>query len=297
MDERDLLIIKYLSEFKNITKTANALFISQPALTTRIKQIEKELNTKLIHSSNKGIYLTDTGLEMAVFADKTLSQFDWIREKIQDIDDKNSVILKLAAPNIISQYYLPSLISEFKKTYPTARFEIQMVPSSRVATLMHEKKCDFGFLRNDFGWEEDGKLLLCVNYIAAVSMNKFVLKDLANMSRVAYSTDSYYMKMLDFWWNSNFSTPPKIDVLVNSLGLCREMVYSGLGFGILPSVFLPESPKAHYVIINDNQGKPIERKTYLIYRKETVTSKLTEKFLSFIKEHDFSSFLRLKQHL
>ncbi|MCH3915847.1 MAG: LysR family transcriptional regulator [Acidaminococcaceae bacterium] len=296
MDERDLLIIKYLSEFKNITKTANALFISQPALTTRIKQIEKGLHTKLIHSSNKGIYLTDTGLEMVAFADKTIRQFDQLREKIQEIDNKNSVILKLAAPNIISQYYLPTLISDFKKLYPATRFEIQMVASSTVVSLIKEKKCDFGFLRNDFGWEEDDKLLLCTNYIAAVAMKKFALKDLANMSRVAYSTDSYYMKMLDLWWNNNFTTPPQIDVLVNSLDLCREMVYNGLGFGLLPSVFLPESPKAHHIIINDNQGKPIERKTYLIYRKENMDNQLTGKFLKFIKEHDFSSYLRLKKH-
>ena len=45
MDDRDLLILKYLAEFKNITKTANALFISQPALTKRIQQLEKELGT------------------------------------------------------------------------------------------------------------------------------------------------------------------------------------------------------------------------------------------------------------
>lgn len=296
MDERDLLIIKYLSEFKNITKTANALFISQPALTTRIKQIEKDLHTKLIQSSNKGIYLTDTGLEMVEFANKTLHQFEQIRSKVHDIDDKNSVILKLAAPNIISQYYLPTVIAAFKEKYPTARFVIQMVPSSTVVSLTRDKKCDFGFLRNDFGWEEEGKFLLCTNYIAAVSMKKFALKDLASMSRVAYSTDRYYMKMLDLWWSNNFSDLPKTDVLVNSLDLCREMVYNGLGFGILPSVFLPENPKAYHIILNDNQGNPIERKTYLIYRREILANKLMKKFLEFIKKNDFSSFLRLKQH-
>ncbi len=50
MTERDFLILKYLSEFQNITKTAEALFISQPALTARIKQLELELDTKLIQN-------------------------------------------------------------------------------------------------------------------------------------------------------------------------------------------------------------------------------------------------------
>ena len=76
MNDRDLLILKYLHTFNNITKTANALFISQPALTARIKQLEQELGTKLIYSSNKGIYLTATGLEAAAFAQDADRQTD-----------------------------------------------------------------------------------------------------------------------------------------------------------------------------------------------------------------------------
>ena len=296
MDERDLLIIKYLNQFKNITKTANALFISQPALTTRIKQIEKELNTQLIHSNNKGIYLTPTGLEAVSFAEDILHRMDEFRERIQVIDDENAGVIKLTAPNIISQYYLPQLIKTFKKFHPKIRFDITVAPSSQVVNLMNGKKCHFGFLRNDFGWEEDTRHLLGTNYIAAVSMQPFALPDLASMSRVAYYTDTYYAKMLDLWWNNHFSTPPKIDVLVNSLDLCREMVYSGLGFGLLPSLFLPECPKAHHLILENEQGKPIERTTWLIYKKDMIVNKLTSEFLNFVLKYDFSDFLRLKQY-
>ena len=62
LDEDSIALCEH--EFKNITKTANALFISQPALTARIKQLERELNTTLLHSSNKGIFLTSTGMRL-----------------------------------------------------------------------------------------------------------------------------------------------------------------------------------------------------------------------------------------
>lgn len=64
MDERDYLILKYLSRFKNITKTANALFMSQPALTRRIKQMSVELGSELIQSTNKGVQLNRTLAEV-----------------------------------------------------------------------------------------------------------------------------------------------------------------------------------------------------------------------------------------
>lgn len=293
LNERDLLILKYLNEFANITKTANALFISQPALTSRIKHLEKELGTKLVLSTNKGIQLTPTGMEAAVFADEMLKKIDEFKERIQSIDDETAGNLKIAAPNIIAQYYLPRLIKVFKTLYPKVRFDITVAPSSKVATLMYEKKCNFGFLRNDFGWDESERLLLCVNYIAAVSVQPFELKDLQHMNRVDYSTDTYYKKMLDLWWNETFSSPPKTDVHVNSLDLCKEMVFRGLGFGLLPSVFLPECPEAHSYILKNRAGKPIERNTWLIYKKELLQHKTAKEFFNFIKANEFSTFLQL----
>jgi len=296
MNERDLLILKYLHEFKNITKTANALFISQPALTARIKQLEKELNTTLLHSSNKGIFLTATGMEAAVYADDVLKRTIEFRERIQAIDDETAGMLKLTAPMIICQNYLPQLIKAFKVTHPNVKFYISEAPSSKVVTSMHANECHFGFLRNDFGWEDEGTHLLGTNYIAAVSRKPFKLSELATMNRIGYTTDTYYQKMLEIWWNNNFPTPPKTNVMVNSLNLCKEMVYSGLGFGLLPSVFLPECPKAHSIILKDKHGKPIERKTYLIYKKENIKSKVALQFLQFVKEHEFSTFLQLTEH-
>ncbi len=296
VNERDFLILKYLNEFSNITKTANALFISQPALTSRIKHLEKELNTKLVHTTNKGVLLTSTGLEAAVFADEMLKKIEEFKERLQSIDDEAAGILKIAAPNIIAQYYLPNVIKEFKKLRPKVRFDITVSPSSKVSALMNEKKCHFGFLRNDFGWSESERELLCINYIAAVSTQPFELKDLQHMNRVDYSTDTYYKKMLDLWWNETFSTPSKTTVLVNSLDLCKAMVFRGLGFGLLPSVFLPECPNAYSYILKNHAGKPIERNTWLIYKKDVLHYKVAKEFYAFIKSNEFSSFLQLVKY-
>lgn len=55
MDERDWQIISLLYKNKNITKTANNLYISQPALTGRIKQIEQDLGVSILTRSNRGV--------------------------------------------------------------------------------------------------------------------------------------------------------------------------------------------------------------------------------------------------
>lgn len=107
MDTRDLLLLKYLLDFKNITKTANALFISQPALTRRLKQLEKELDTQLIESSNKGITLTPGGVETVLYARQALNDIDTLKKRLAVIDQKTAKQIHLTAPNIICEYYFP----------------------------------------------------------------------------------------------------------------------------------------------------------------------------------------------
>lgn len=54
MNERDWHILKVLHEHRNITKTAQSLYISQPSLTKRIQQIEKEFNLKIVERGTRG---------------------------------------------------------------------------------------------------------------------------------------------------------------------------------------------------------------------------------------------------
>lgn len=292
MNERDLFMFKYIKEFKNLTKTADALFISQPTLTARIKQLEYEYDTKLIYSNNKGIFLTATGSVVAKYADEIIRKFEKMKEEVYEVDHAEAGVIKIAAPNIISQYYLPLLIREFKKVYPKVRFKITVAPSSRVSRLMKEGKCDFGFLRDDFGW--DGyKILLETNYIAAVSMKPFELHDLERMNRIDYITDTYYQRMLNLWWKETFNKSPKIDIMVNSLDICKAMVFNGLGFGLLPSIFLKESNRAYSYILRGKDGKPILRNTWLVSNERENLDKLLGKFLDFINDMKFSDFLYL----
>lgn len=77
MDERDWQIISLLYKNKNITKTANNRYISQPALTGRIKQIEQDLGVSILTRSNRGVEFTPHGVFVAEFA--SLSCASWLR--------------------------------------------------------------------------------------------------------------------------------------------------------------------------------------------------------------------------
>ena len=82
MDERDWKIISLLYKHKNITKTANELYISQPALTGRIKQIEQDLGVPILNRSNRGVEFTPHGVFVAEFANHLLGEISNFRENL-----------------------------------------------------------------------------------------------------------------------------------------------------------------------------------------------------------------------
>ena len=113
MEERDWQIIKTLYEQKNITKTARVLYMSQPTLTARIKQIEESLGTKLLYRGNKGITFTETGEYTVKFAEHILGEMQELRETITNMQEDVAGTLRIAAPSILARYFLPKLLGRF----------------------------------------------------------------------------------------------------------------------------------------------------------------------------------------
>jgi DNA-binding transcriptional LysR family regulator len=83
MRDLDWQIIATLHSERNITKVAELLFITQPALTKRIQQIENELGTALITRSTKGVAFTSEGEYAAARAREILALIDDVKQHIE----------------------------------------------------------------------------------------------------------------------------------------------------------------------------------------------------------------------
>lgn len=292
MDERDWKIIRVLYEERNITKTAKRFYITQPALTARIRQIEEDLGVRLLYRSNKGITFTEAGEHAAAFASHILGEFQDFRETIAHMQDDIAGIIRIAAPNILAKFYLPRLLGQFQETYPKVKFNVEIAKSSDVFTQMNTTDLQFGFVRNDVAWPEDQRILLATNYVCAVAAHPFELADLPRMVRVDYETDQYYQAILDRWWADTFTEPPVVGMKVSNLDLCREMVFNGLGYGILPSVLVTGYPGLCTHTLCHRDGTKLERRTWLLFKKDLLSIRLLGEFFDFVKGCDFESYLR-----
>lgn len=287
MEERDWIIIKVLSEHKNITKAAQALFISQPSLTARIQQLEDELGVKMIYRGSRGIHFTPEGDYLAHSAQRMLTNIRQIKEQVVNMGEDVKGTLRVGASNYLSKHKIPRLMGLFKEKYPNVEFNVITTWSRDICSLLNNHDVHVGFVRSDFGWRGE-KHILYEEPVCIASKNAISLTDLPKLPRIDFHTDESYKLLLDTWWRNNYSQPPTIGMTVSYLDICKAMVINGLGYAIVPSNLLDDVEDIHKLYITDKEGNLILRQTWMLYQKEIVELKMVRLFLDFAKEMDFN---------
>ncbi|TCN26094.1 LysR family transcriptional regulator [Mesobacillus foraminis] len=286
MDERDWLILKVLYEKNNITKSAEILYMSQPSLTKRIQQIEKEFNLTIVSRGTRGVQFTPQGEYLAKCADEMLERHRRIKETVRNMDQEVSGTLRIAVSNFITRHKLPQLLKLFREQFPKVSYKVTTGWSREVFQLAYNRDVQIGIVRGDYQWPESRQLLFEEN-ICIVSTEHIEIQDLPVLPRIDYETDALLKSMIDNWWSGNFSEPPVIGMEVDKADTCKEMVTSGLGYGILPSVLVENRNDLYKINLKDDAGNPLVRKTWMLYREESMDLKVVKEFVHFISKLDF----------
>jgi DNA-binding transcriptional LysR family regulator len=286
MDNRDWLILKNLSNNKNITKTADLLYISQPAITNRLKQLEKELDIKIALREKRGINFTPEGEMLIKYADKMLSEYENLKENLQNTKNDCVGTLKIAVSRYISKYILPKLLKSFKQKYPKVEFKIITDWSSNVYKYIYNNDVHIGFVRGDYEWYGE-KINLFEDYLCIASTEPFEMNDLPNLQRIDYHTDAVFKNVIDNWWHENYACPPNISIEVDQADTCKEMLLNGLGYGIITYHLVKDIKDLHCQPLKNKNADLIKRNTWMYYSPQTQNLHLVSSFIEFVKDYDF----------
>ncbi len=283
MEDKDWLLLQILYEQQNITKTAGILYISQPALTYRIQQLEKEFGTTIIHRGRRGVEFTPQGEYLVKYSREMSSLLHSTKEYLLSMDNKISGTLKVGSARSLARHKLPSILKEFNSLYPDVEFKVVTKRSSEITNSVFKQEVHIGFIRGEFNWSDE-KQLLMVESICIVSNKELSLDELPYLSRIVYTTDFSLETTIDNWWKSIFSKPPTITMQVDNMETCKEMVINGLGYAILPDIVLDDTKNLYKYPLKTKYGEPILRKSWMIYRKESLQISLINAFVDFIKK-------------
>lgn len=281
MDEKDWEILKVLSEELNITNAAEKLFMSQPALSYRLKQIEKEFGVSIVARGPKGIQFTNEGEYILGYALNMLLQLRNMKDFIANSAGSVSGTIRLGVSSSYAHFRLPSLLKKFLASNPNVQLNVTTGWSSEIMQLLRKEEVQIAIVRGEHLWDAQ-QLLLSQDPICIISNEEIKLADLPRLARIDYKTDKTLYKVLEAWWYEHFNIPPHISMQVDKVDTCKEMVKNCLGYAIIPEICLVPGDNLFTIKIASN-NQITYRNTWLMYRESSLRLTTIKAFVNFMQ--------------
>ena len=284
-------IFYYVCKLKNISKAAEILCVTQPAISRQISKLEIELNKKLIIRTNRGIELTSDGQEIYEKIKKPIEAIMLVCERCKEQKEEYDANIKIASGRTFTKMCLMDVIVNFNKIHPKVKFQIINANEVEEMKLLKSGDLDLIFYNESETIQvypeieikkfmELHDIFVINNEIKEKYPAKIKLKDLNNYDVI--STNKLYItrKFIDKYFKSiGQEFKPKYEVHNDEFML--KYIKNNMGIGITTEEFIKEElKKGEFVKIEVD--KPFEKRqiNYAI-RKSDQYNKV---IMDFIKE-------------
>ena len=278
----------------SLTKAAQELYISQPAVSQAIRQLENQLGTTLFNRVHKGMELTKQGGEL-VFEDvsRALQLLDGVESRLSELKKSAKGTLRIGASETIFQYILADKLVKYHALYPDVKFELLSDVSPITIEQLKTDRCDVGFLNFPIP-EDDGIVvrqtitLLNDVFIGGKGFERFKGRQvplwelqiepllLMEPHTVARSAVDHFCTSLGIRFR------PAIEV--DSWGFMKKLVAEGMGIGCIPREYMqPEAGDGSIFEIEVSPTMP-SRSVGVALPKNTSISYALRAFLELFRE-------------
>ncbi len=280
-------LLSVLAEEMNMRKAAERLFVSQPALSQRLQTIEKDWGTKLFIRSQKGLSLTPAGEAVIRFANEVREKEEKVRESIQAMDHEVYGTLKIACATIVGQNWLPQVLKKFVLKYPYAKISLITGWSSEILKSLYEGQVHVGIIRGAPDWKGIKQHLFTdMLYLVDTEMQELDQVLETNRPFIQFKSDSNYYQEIQDWWHRQFQIVPRNTIVVDQIETCKQMVFNGIGYAILPAITLHDKDTNIFKIPLVNGRKhSLERDTWLCGYESAFKLKQVQAFREVVQEY------------
>ena len=141
-----LKILQTISEEGSFKKAAEKLYISQPAVSLQIQNLEKQLNAPIFYRDKRKAYLTETGELLKKYCDRILSLCEETCRALDELQTFQSGALVIGASQTTGTYLMPRLIGIFRHKYPQITVELQVHSTRRISWAVANGQIDLAIV-------------------------------------------------------------------------------------------------------------------------------------------------------
>ncbi|WP_052124105.1 LysR family transcriptional regulator [Ureibacillus manganicus] len=284
MNIKDCTLLVTLFNEKSLTKVADKLFISQPAISYRLRQIEEQFDVKIVGRNNKGVIFTPEGEHIVKFAQRVLNDYSTTRDYVLNLSNEIRGVLRLAVTSNFAHYVMPKILQRFSEIYPLVQIKLETGTSINALKILNDDEVHISILRGEHSWFE-GKSLIQRERLHLISSTPIDFESLPHQPRIYYRTDPLLSQLIENWWTENYEVPSNIVVEANKVEACRELARTGMGYTIIPEISLNHTHfKEMYIYpLKNASNELILRNTWLFYKNKSRGLTVVDAFIKFIE--------------
>lgn len=278
-----LRIFYYVAKTEKISKAAEILNVSQPAISQHIKTLEEQAGFKLFSRSKKGVKLTIEAQEIYSYCKSIFTQVESINHTLQDITSLDTGTLRIGASDTICKYYLIDKLKNFEQLFPNVRYRVTNCTSKESLSLLKNNDVDIAFVHSpvtniSFTFQHcltlEDYFVCCQDFDAS---NIHTLEDLTKYRTLLLEKSSHSRKSLDAnLLKYNVELRPKFELA--SLDLLIEFAKKNMGIICVSKQYIKKELENNELKIIDLKEKLDTRAISLAYDKNTI-SIAAKKFL------------------
>ena len=141
-----LRVFYHVAKTEQISRAAEILNVSQPAISQQIKSLEDQIGFKLFSRSKKGVKLTQEAEEIFAYCKNIFAQVESINHTLQNISSLDTGTLRIGASDTICKYYLIDKLKTFEELYPKIRYRVTNCTTTESLTLLKNNDVDIAFV-------------------------------------------------------------------------------------------------------------------------------------------------------
>ena len=286
-----LRILKAIVDEGSFKKAADSLFVTQPAVSLQVQNLEKQLDIAIFDRGGRKAQLTEAGKLLLNYCEKILGECLETCKAVEDLNNLKGGSIIIGASQTTATYLMPRMIGVFRQKYPEVSVQLQIHSTRRTGWSVANGQIDLAIIGGQLPGDLEN-LLQVIPYATdelalvlpskhPLSIKKELLKeDLYKLNFVTLDSQSTTRKVVDkLLQDSGLDIQRlKIEMELNSLEAIKNAVQSGLGASFLPVVAIERELSAgtiHKAFVADLE---VKRELKLLTNPSRYTSRASEVF-------------------
>ena len=291
MADRRLQVFYTVAKQLSFTKAAELLYMTQPAVTFQVKQLEEHFNTRLFERSHSKITLTPAGEVAMEYAERILNLSSELDTRLGELTGQISGTLLVGASTTIAEYMLPRLLGDFKAQYPNVHARLMVANSEAIEAKIADHTLDVGLIESPSHHPQLTSHVCCEDELVAICAPKHAVAEytsitplqLAELPYVSRESGSGTREVMDDYFRKNGVQPEDLHIVMElgSREAIKGAVEAGLGIAIVSRATIQKEIKLGDLIAIPLEPR-LNRPLSMVNAKEKFRSRLLQTFLEFV---------------